>query len=150
MDIALSLFSNAENNFYIDVSLDGPDLKTEKDLEASVLMSIFTDRRANNDDIVEGTDRRGWWADTFAEVKNDKIGSRLWLLQREKLTNLTVTRAHGYVVECLKWLLDDKVAQSVNVQTEIVSLGVLGIGVEIVKPNGTSKKFKYYYAWSQL
>jgi phage gp46-like protein len=148
MDIALKI-TQSQDAFYTDIALNGADLLSDRDLETAIIISLFTDRRANRDDQIEGTDRRGWWGDTFAEVKNDKIGSRLWLLEREKQTQLTLNRAKGYVSEALQWLIEDKVAQSFSVTVEYVRMGVLGIAIQIVKPNGI-RTFKYEYAWSQL
>ena len=36
--------------------------------------------------------RMGWWGDSFATVSGDRIGSRLWLFEREKITSVTLTR----------------------------------------------------------
>jgi len=52
-------------------------------LARAVIISLFTWRRANPDDVLPaGDDRQGWFGDTFAEVRGDRIGSRLWLLSR--------------------------------------------------------------------
>lgn len=145
MDIAL-LFDR--NTVSADIALNGPDLLIDHDLETAVLISLFTNRRANVDDLVDGDDRQGWWADTYSEIQNDKIGSRLWLLMREKQTTQTRNRAYAYVVEALQWLIDDNVAQEVNVEVEWVSMGLLGIRIEIIKPS--NEVFKFQYAWNQL
>lgn len=152
MDIAL-LFTPGSTQ--ADIALDGADLQVDNDLKTAVIMSLFTDRRANNDDIVEGSDRRGWWADTYNEIAKDKIGSRLWLLSRSKQTQDTLNLARGYCVEALQWLIDDRVAQQVNVNVEIVRMGVLGIAVEVIKPSsklpaGEVNNFRFDYVWSQF
>ena len=147
MDIAL-LFRN-DRPIRSDIEMDGYDLRTNKDLESAVIISLFTDRRANDDDTYLSDDRRGWWADTFMIPINYKIGSRLWLLYREKQTTEVLNRAHQYVTESMQWLIDDKIAQAVRVEVEWVSIGVLGIRIEILRPQGT-EAFKYDYAWNEL
>lgn len=132
-----------------DVFLDGPDLGGLKDLETAVVISLFTDRRAEDDDPVDPTDRRGWWADTFPGVEGDKIGSRLWELEREKQTQQTLNRAHAYVQEALAWLVDDGVAESIEVETEWVKMGFLGIGVKIDRPEG-QEDFRFEVPWNQI
>lgn len=63
-------------------------LTSDNDMHTAVLISLFTDGLARADDPYEGTDRRGWWGD----LGNEKtIGSRLWLLRREKLTRDVAT-----------------------------------------------------------
>ncbi|POZ13451.1 hypothetical protein C3Z09_23375, partial [Lelliottia aquatilis] len=52
------------------------DLQQGNDLETAIYISLFTDRLARDDDKIDGTDRRGWWADTGETYL---IGSRLWL-----------------------------------------------------------------------
>jgi phage gp46-like protein len=150
MDIAMS-FIPSRTELSTDINMDGSDLKSEKDLETAIILSLFSDRRANPDDILEDEDRRGWWGDTFAEVKNDKFGSRLWLLRRQKITFSVLTRAKQYVNESLKWLVEDKIVKSINAIVEVVGErpnGVLGIRVEAIKSNGVIKK--YDYVWEQI
>jgi phage gp46-like protein len=146
MDIALIF---RPNSFDGDIRMDGSDLQVDVDLETSITVSIFTDRRARSDDFVENGDRKGWWADTYLEVPNDKYGSRLWLLSREKQMQSIVNRARAYVVESLQWMLEDKVAERVDVEAEIVRMGVLGIHITVYRPTGV-KSFKYQYAWDQI
>ncbi|WP_213977480.1 phage GP46 family protein, partial [Serratia marcescens] len=59
------------------------DLINGDDLQTAMIISLFTDRVARDDDDIDGEDRRGWWGD-MGEDHN--IGSRLWLLRRQKLT----------------------------------------------------------------
>jgi phage gp46-like protein len=78
-------------------------------------------------------DRRGWWADEFAAVEGDRIGSRLWLLDRSKRTNETVLRAKQYVREALAWMLEDKVVASIDVDVDTTDKALL-IAVGLQRP----------------
>lgn len=148
-DIALTLTQNSSELFF-DIAMQGPDLLSGKDLETAVYLSLFTNRRANPEDLIDSNDRGGWWGDTYLPMLGDKFGSRLWLLCRSKQTQHVVNLAKAYTLEALQWLLDDKVAQAVEVETEIVRKGVLGIGISIKKPNGETQQFYYDYVWDQL
>lgn len=64
-------------------------------LTRSVVISLFTWRRAEPDDNADVP--MGWWGDTWPAVQNDRYGSRLWLLQRSKLTNQLVQTVRGYI-----------------------------------------------------
>lgn len=132
-----------------DISLDGPDLSTGDDLLSAVIISVFTDRRAEADDVTDGEYRGGWWADTFPEVEGDRIGSRLWLLAREKQTEETLTRAREYVLESLQWLNEDGVASNVDVETAWIRDQVMGCGITITRPDGTQRNLNFDYAWQQ-
>ncbi|HAY4364021.1 TPA: phage tail protein, partial [Escherichia coli] len=76
-------------------------------LTRAVVISLFTWRRAEPDDNADVP--MGWWGDTWPAVQNDRYGSRLWLLQRSKLTNQLVQTVRGYIRECLQWMTDDGV-----------------------------------------
>lgn len=121
-----------ENNGF-DIALDGPDLAADHGLRTAILISLFTDRMAEPDDsIPDGTiNRRGWWA-------NPQLGSRLWLLGREKQTTEVLRRAREYAEEALQWLMDNGIAESVAVTTEWSEqrAGVLAIGVVISDKQG--------------
>ena len=87
-------------------------------LSRAVVISLFTWQRASQSDEVDNDQRMGWWGDTFAENKGDKIGSKLWLLLRQKITNETINRAQEYAYESLKWLIDDSICSDITVNVE--------------------------------
>lgn len=110
-----------------DCGMEAGDLVAEGSLRTAVILSLFLDRRANDDDILpnDSDDRRGWWADTVAPMTDygigggsasgDHIGSRLWLLSREKQLAGVLERARHYAEEALTWLVEDGVATAVQV-----------------------------------
>lgn len=87
-------------------------------LSRAVVISLFTWQRASQTDEVDNDQRMGWWGDTFAENKGDKIGSKLWLLLRQKITEETLNRAQEYAYESLKWLIDDGICSDITVDVE--------------------------------
>jgi phage gp46-like protein len=121
-----------------------------EDLPRAVLISLFTWRRANPDDVLPSTNKFGWWGDTYPQNTNDRIGSRLWLLSRAKLTTETVLKAKEYAEESLQWLLDDGVAAAVQVQSERQELDRLALGVNIVRGDGSSLNIRFSNVWDYL
>ena len=87
-------------------------------LSRAVVISLFTWQRASQSDEVDNDQRMGWWGDTFAEEKGDKIGSKLWLLLRQKITDETLNRAQEYAYDALKWLIDDGICSDIKVDVE--------------------------------
>ena len=87
-------------------------------LSRAVVISLFTWQRASQSDEVDNDQRMGWWGDTFAENKGDKIGSKLWLLLRQKVTEETINRAQEYAFDALKWLIDDGICSDITVNVE--------------------------------
>lgn len=105
-----------------DIKFNAGDLVREAGLRTAVMMSLFTNRRAEVDDVLPDSlsnDRRGWWGDQInLDYQDDKIGSRLWLLERSKTTEQTLADAKFYMEEALQWMIDDEVAQAVDVIVE--------------------------------
>lgn len=136
-------------DFSGDLVVSGPNLAEDDGLETAVVLSLFTDRRAEDGDPLPGNaeDRRGWWGDSFPSAPGDRIGSRLWLLNREKQIPVVLTRAREYALEALQWLVDDGVARAINVTAEIVRAGVLGLGIEIVRSDAPVARYRFETFW---
>lgn len=134
----------------IDLIVDKGDLISDDGLRTAVLISLFTDRRVSAEELPPGeTNRRGWWADSIAEEPGDQIGSKLWLLEREKQTSEVLERAREYAEEALQWMIEDSVAASVSVATSYPARGILRIEVEITRPNKETASLAYDYAWER-
>lgn len=140
MDIAIV----QDNNGRFDIALDGPDLKSDKGLRTAVLISLFTDSRARDDDELPGNDgdRRGHWADTYS---TNSQGSRLWLLERAKENQDTLDNAKDYAAEALEWLIEDGIAQTVKVTTDWFAKGKIGIYITIIKGDSTTWQDTFNY-----
>ncbi len=141
-----------QQDFGFDVGLSGPDLLTDEGLETAVIVSLFTDRLASDDDRLPNAtgNKRGWWADTFPQTEGDLIGSKLWLLSREKQTPETVNRAIECAQEALQWLIDDGVASAVEVSGFIPRTGMLGLEISILRDDGPNVDFRYDNIWEAM
>jgi phage gp46-like protein len=119
------------------------------DLQTAVLISLFTNRLAENDDPLPdtNTDPQGFWADTaYPLTDNYLIGSKLWLLYREKESAETLNRAKQYAEEALQWILDMDIAKKITIKTEWVRSGVLGLEVLLERPKGV-EAYRFDYVW---
>jgi phage gp46-like protein len=144
-----------------DWLIDPPGLAADHDLETAVILSLFTDALAREDDVIPDLtdDRRGWWGN-WESPEALELGSRLWLLSREKSTEETRRRAEEYAAEALAWMLDDdpqwgRVAARVDVEAEYVEVGpvpplTLGLRIRIVRDDGSVYDRRYAWAWAQL
>lgn len=144
-----------------DLALDGADLLLDDGLETAAIISFFTDRRAHPDDVIPdgSTNQRGWWGDlveprmrpTAAQGASDpdRIGSRFWLLKREKQTQDVLVRAKQYGDEAFEWMVEDGIASSVTTTAIVAAPSVLGVTIAIQKPDGSPPStFRYELAWS--
>ncbi|WP_019646056.1 phage GP46 family protein [Novispirillum itersonii] len=129
------------------------DFDGDNVLHSAVIQSLFTWRRALDSDILPpDQDRMGWWGDEFGAVQNDKMGSRLWLLRREKITEETLKRVKIYTEEALKWMIEDGVASSINVfvERDASNKDRVNLLISIAKPDGTIENLTIRDAWAAL
>lgn len=133
-----------------DLEIVANDLAVDDGLETAVMLSLFIDRRANEgDELPDGSDnRRGWWGDALPVVAQDVIGSRLWLLSREKEQPSVLERAKAFAQEALAWLIDDGVAAAVTVTAEFTAVGLLGLQILIDRPGASAVTFSFGYVWA--
>jgi phage gp46-like protein len=131
--------------FGADLALVDGQLATDDGLRSAIIISLFTDRRAADDDELPepGADWRGWWADDISEVDGDLIGSRLWLLRRSKLTSKAIGRARDYAREAVAWLIADGVCREIDIATAGIRPDTLAIGITFVRPNGARGRFDF-------
>lgn len=120
------------------------------ELARAVAISLFAWRRARPDDRLPGTTRNGWWGDTWPDVEGDRIGSRLWLLSREVLSQDVLLRAEEYAREALAWLVEDGIAAGVSVSATRLGLDKMEIATQITQPDGSSTDIRMTALWSAL
>ncbi|HEX7821034.1 MAG TPA: phage GP46 family protein [Sphingobium sp.] len=144
-DIAL-LWDNEA--FGADLALTGGDLATDDGLRTAFLISLFTDARARADDVLPqaGGDPRGWWGDAFGEDQDGPIGSRLWLLDREKRTGTTLTRARDYATEAVAWLIAASICTSIDIEVEAQG-EALAIALYPTRPGGPARQ-RFDFLWT--
>jgi phage gp46-like protein len=122
----------------------------EASLLRSVVISLFTWRRAGPDDPLDDDERYGWWGDTFPSVADDRIGSRLWLLRRVRLNAATRRDAEFYAREALKWLLDDGLVLAIEIITEQVEINRLNLGVVLTVSTGQTVRLNASDQWQVI
>lgn len=103
-------------------------------LTRAVVISLFTHRRADPDDNADVP--MGWWGDTWPIVANDRYGSKLWLLQRSKLTNALVNTVRSYLREALQWMLDDGVVSRIDIDVQRTGINELANKIVLWRRDG--------------
>jgi len=128
-----------------DYAMQGPSLQSGSDLQTAMLLSLFTDRQAESSDETTDGDRRGWWADD----PNHLLGSRLWLLGREKGPLNIAQRAKDYAAEALQWLIDDGVVAAFEIEPVWVTPNQLDLDVVALKRSGAAVASRFTEVWTQ-
>ena len=122
-------------------------------LRDAVWMSLFSDRRADPDDILPDPMgdipyKGGWWGDSFAE-DGDLFGSRLWLLFGQPITAATPRKVEEYAREALQWMLDKGVAVGIDAVSERFGQDRVSLSLVIYKSDGTQEAIRFPDLWAE-
>lgn len=141
--------------------LDDRSLDERQALATAVIIALGTDRLAERNDVLpdpDSTDRGGWWGDLDGEEiwGGWPIGSRLWLLRRDKIDDAgsqrgaTVTRVDHYIRECLQPFLDLRIASRLEVQVERTGRDRIEAWVRIYRGPELTIDLRYQVLWDEL
>lgn len=122
----------------------------EAGLIRAVMISLYTWRRAATDDPVDDEELYGWWGDSYPAIADDRIGSRLWLLRRVKLTEATQRDAEFYANEALSWMLDDGHVIGIEITSERADINRLNLGVILTITVGDRIEIKPNPSWQVI
>lgn len=140
-DIAITI----ENGCY-DLRQEAGDLLGDNGLETAVIIALFTDKRVTEEQLPSFTDdKRGWWGDMIPVIDRDQVGSRLWTLDRSKITNETLRLHEDYAKEALQHFIEDGVATAVNVEANYNEHFHLVLDIGIIRPE--NKKTRFNIIW---
>ena len=129
-----------------DIEITSAGLRQDDGLATLMLQILFTDARADPSDVLpDGTnDRRGWIGDTFAD---EPWGSKLWLLDRSKLTTDVRNKAVTYAQTALERHLKPDYAKQVVVTGAIPQLQMLQLDIAITRPDGSAMTLSIKQRW---
>ena len=130
-------------------------------LATAVIVALGTDRLADPDDILpdpDSTDRAGWWGDLDAEEIWDgwPIGSRLWLLKRDKIVGpesyqgATVVRVENYIREAIQPFLDLKIASQLEVRAVRVGVERIDALIRLYRGPSLEVELRYQVLWNEM
>lgn len=124
-----------------DLVVDAGYIERGTGLEEAVLISLFTDERCDEGVEHPGAehDLRGWWGDRYMERP---LGSKLWLLGREKLTPELLPRIEAEAKAALQWMIDDGLASEIEVTAEIYDSKSIGLLTKIYRPGDSGEAFE--------
>ena len=127
-------------DFQIDTN---GDIKTADFFDTSILYSLFGERRANGDEVIEPQRRRGW----IGNGPDFENGSKLWLFEQSRLTRDILNRIEDEARKALQWLVDDGYAVAIDNTVANVSNGQVVLEVTIRRSRDKIDR-KFYELWS--
>lgn len=127
-------------------------------LATAVVVALGTDGLADPSDLLpdpDDTDRRGWWGDLDSELIWDgwPLGSRLWLLQRDKITGPgfrsgpTTVRVEHYIIEAIQPFLDRRIGSHMQVEATRVADSRIDALVRIFRGPTLEIELRYAVLW---
>jgi phage gp46-like protein len=131
------------NDFSADIATSG-NIITDEGLATSIIISLCTDQLADD----TRTDKRGWWGDAYAETDGDKIGSRIWMLQRSAINSKLLSQVETVAKDSLQWMLEDGVASKIDAKALRFGNETVVLRLDIYKPDGNV--FHYETSWRAL
>lgn len=98
-------------------------------LATAMVVALGTDHRADPGEELpdpDSTDRRGWWGDMDADALWDgwNIGSKLWLMRRQKITGpmahqgSTTVRIEQYIREAVQPFIARRIGSRMHVEVQ--------------------------------
>jgi phage gp46-like protein len=130
-----------------DVLLVAGDLAKETGLATALLLSLFTDARADEKQLERygGDDPRGWCLDAYARVPGDEYGSRLWLLQREAQIPENLNLARELAQQATAWMIADGVVDGFNILSDYPFRNWLALQIEPLRANAARERFAFVW-----
>jgi phage gp46-like protein len=130
-------------------------------LATAVIVALGTDRLAAREDILpdpDSTDRRGWWGDLEADqIWNGwPIGSRLWLLKREKIVGpgaqqgATLVRIQHYIQESIQPFIDLKIASRMDVTVARIDKQRIDTLIRLYRGPELAVDLRYQILWDDI
>jgi len=141
--------------------LDDGTLDSTQALATAIIVALGTDRLAEPGDVFpdpDSSDRRGWWGDYQAQEVWDgwPIGSRLWLLQRDKIEGpgsrrgATTTRVVQYINEAIQPFISRRIGSSFQVEATRVGREQIDALVRIYRGPVIEIELRYAILWDDI
>jgi phage gp46-like protein len=136
-------------------------LDATQELATAIVVALGTDKLAEPGDILpdpDDTDRRGWWGDYQAEAVWDgwPVGSRLWLLRREKIEGpgsrrgATTVRVEQYIREAIQPFIERRIGSSFQVEATRIGKERIDALIRIYRGPVLEIELRYAILWDGI
>lgn len=130
-DIKLTL-----NNGAFDIAIENGDFANEPGFDTAIWISLFSDARADESQVIKPENRRGWLGNTLSNVPGRQLGSYLWLAEQRRLTQDTVNEIEDYARKSLWWMIEDGILRNIEVTGEIIPRTGIKLGIKLTAHDG--------------
>jgi phage gp46-like protein len=111
----LAYEKTSDGLFDLVIDADNRDLALTDALDSALFVSLFSDRRAYPDEVIDPMKRRGWIGDLVSRIPEDRHGSGLWLYEQRRIapngaSGRPAETATGIRIEAeaaLDWMIEE-------------------------------------------
>ena len=107
-----------------DLTIKNGDFALVDSFDTSIIVSLFSDQRADASEVPASESRRGWWGDQFGDDPTFRSGSKLWLLDQARNTQETLNSAIDFSSDSLQWFIDENHIENIEITGESTSTGI--------------------------
>lgn len=135
---------NFENIYDFSIAANG-DIETDDFFDTSILVALFTDKRATAEEMPVSQLRRGWIGDE-SNADGFEGGSKIWLYEQAKLTRDTLNGLASESDSALNYFVEDNIALSVLSSADLIN-SVAGLTIIITRPNSRVDR-RFFELWN--
>ena len=128
----------------MQIGTDGDILSTDN-FDAALIVSLLTDRRANESEVLEAVYRRGWIGNE--STPGIEIGSKIWLFEQSRLNRTALDGIEIAARDALQWLIDDGHAVSIVSAAAVRTDSGLTLEVTIERHN-SEVETRFFDLWT--
>lgn len=134
----LAYDQDAEGHYDLVIDEEAGDFAVTQGLDSAMFVSLFSDRRAREDEVADPLRRRGWIGDLVSEIPGDVHGSGLWFFEQARLDDETRIGLRDESEAALDWMVIERLARTVEVTATSIPDRRRGeIAIRLGHPDGT-------------
>lgn len=120
------------------------DFLSQDFFDTAIFVSLLSDRRANESEVLRPENRRGWIGNE--DTPDFEQGSKIWLFEQSRLTTNVLNDISSAAKDSLEWLVQDGFAKSID--SVIATRTLTGVTLEVVirRPNSEVDR-RFYDLW---
>lgn len=131
-----------------DLEFENGDFIIDDGLETALVVSILSDRRADNSQVSQRELRRGWIGDLVTTLPGFKLGSHIWLSEQARITQETLTTIQDSAEKSLDWMFSAELITEVEARASITTKSSILLLITVTSPNG-SVSTKAFNLWKR-
>lgn len=137
------LLESDNSTYDIQLGSDG-DILTQDFFDTAIIVSLFTERRANESEVLDPALRRGWVGNE--STPGFEQGSKIWLFEQARITRSVLNGLSTAVKDALEWFVDSGFADSIDAVEVTATTTGITLSTNIRRPNSQVDR-QFFTLW---